>query len=169
MIILAAAYALPAPATARAGEFLREDFNSLDRWEPLLFPRIKKHSRYSIVREGDDSFLLAVSQASASGLSLRETFSIYDYPRIRWRWKAMGTYEKGNAAIKSGDDYLLRIYVVFPYDPAKVGFGEKIKYNAARIIYGEEPPPRAGLAIMNDADDTGEGSVSYIDFIEVYR
>jgi hypothetical protein len=38
-----------------------------------------------------------------------------------------------------------------------------------RRVYGEDPPPRAGLAIMNDSDGTGDGCVSYIDFIEVGR
>ena len=35
--------------------------------------------------------------------------------------------------------------------------------------FGENPPTMASLAIMNDSDDTGQSSVSYIDFIEVFR
>ena len=33
--------------------------------------------------------------------------------------------------------------------------------------FGEKPPTTASLAIMNDSDDTGQSSVSYIDFIEI--
>jgi len=39
-------------------------------------------------------------------------------------------------------------------------------YNKA---FGKSPPSTASIAIMNDSDNTGEDSVSYIDFIEVYR
>jgi hypothetical protein len=35
--------------------------------------------------------------------------------------------------------------------------------------FGVKPPEKAGIAIMNDSDNTGEQSVSYLDYIEVYR
>jgi len=33
--------------------------------------------------------------------------------------------------------------------------------------FGAQPPTRARIAVMNDADDTGDSSVSWLDFIEV--
>ncbi len=38
-----------------------------------------------------------------------------------------------------------------------------------RKAFGTEPPVEAGLAVMNDSDDTGEKSVSFMDYIEIYR
>ena len=38
-----------------------------------------------------------------------------------------------------------------------------------RRAFGSDPPHEASIVIMNDSDDTGEGSVSYLDSIEVYR
>ena len=38
-----------------------------------------------------------------------------------------------------------------------------------RKAFGTDPPSIARIAIMNDSDDTGEQSVSYIDYIEIYR
>jgi hypothetical protein len=38
-----------------------------------------------------------------------------------------------------------------------------------RKFFGEEPTSVASIAIMNDSDNTGESSVSYIDYIEVYK
>ena len=38
-----------------------------------------------------------------------------------------------------------------------------------RSAFGKEPPSIASIAIMNDSDNTGQQSVSYIDFIEVFR
>jgi hypothetical protein len=36
-----------------------------------------------------------------------------------------------------------------------------------RRAFGVDPPPMAGMAIMNDSDNTGQKSTSYVDFIEV--
>lgn len=38
-----------------------------------------------------------------------------------------------------------------------------------RRAFGEEPPAVASLAIMNDSDNTGESSISYLDYIKIYR
>lgn len=38
-----------------------------------------------------------------------------------------------------------------------------------RKAFRSEPPPRARIAIMNDSDNTGESSVSWVDYIEVYK
>lgn len=207
----------------------REDFNDLNRWKPFYFKKIEKHSSYSVESSGNETYLKAESNGSASAIIYDGRFSVYEYPQARWRWKVENVYQKGNAATKEGDDYPLRIYLIFEYDPQKAGFWEKAKYSSARLIYGEYPPhsslnyiwanrkhskpiltntytekskmiplqqgesnlgkwiiqevniledykrafggkpPRiASIAIMNDSDNTGEHSVSYLDFIEIY-
>lgn len=35
--------------------------------------------------------------------------------------------------------------------------------------FGVKPPLRARIAVMNDSDDTGESSTSYMEFIEVFK
>lgn len=35
--------------------------------------------------------------------------------------------------------------------------------------FGNKPPAVASIAIMNDSDNTGEQSISYLDYIEVYK
>jgi hypothetical protein len=42
-------------------------------------------------------------------------------------------------AIKEGDDYPARIYITFEYDRAKLSFFERIKFKAAKVLYGEYP------------------------------
>jgi hypothetical protein len=137
-------------------------------------------------------------------------------------------YQKGDEKKKSGDDYPLRIYVVFKYDSRKASVLEKAQYSAAKLIYGEypphssinyiwanktyperivptpytakaqmillqkgaglagqwvkeevnalkdyreafgsDPPAVAALAIMADADNTGEKALGFVDYIEV--
>jgi hypothetical protein len=38
-----------------------------------------------------------------------------------------------------------------------------------RKAFGKDPPRAASLAVMNDSDNTGERSVSFIDWIEIAR
>ncbi|MFB0520672.1 MAG: DUF3047 domain-containing protein [Desulfatiglandales bacterium] len=33
------------------------------------------------------------SRASASGIVFKYSFSVYEYPRVTWRWKAENVYE----------------------------------------------------------------------------
>ena len=228
-LILLCISALPQAHSEEGKSLFREDFNDLNSWKPLYFPKIENHTSYMIESNGSESYLKAESNASASAVLYKKEFNIYQYSRLRWRWKVENVYKNGDAKTKSGDDYSLRIYIVFKYDPEKAGFLEKLKYNAAKLIYGEypphsslnyiwanrehgetiitnaytekskmvllqkgdanvgkwlihdvnvledyedafgeKPPPIASIAIMNDSDNTGEKSISYLDYIEVY-
>ncbi len=129
------------PVSAQENDvFLREDFSDLEDWKPLHFKKIEEHTEYSIVKEGNESFLKAESQASASGIIFKVRFNVLEYPKVKWRWKVSNVFEKGNAKEKSGDDYPLRIYIIFKYDPENASFGQRVKYGLAKSIYGEYPP-----------------------------
>jgi len=230
LLILVIVFSCISPHAADSHVLFREEFKNLNNWEPLYFPKIKKHSSYEVISEGGRSYLKAGSDASASALIYKKTFNVYDYPRIRWRWKANNVYKKARAREKSGDDYPIRIYVMFRYYPDTANFSEKLMYAAAKALYGKyppystlnyvwasredesglitspytdrskiivlekgrekvgqwideevnilkdyreafgkDPPPTAGIAIMNDSDNTGERSVSYLEFIEVFK
>ena len=222
---------LPAQGKSGAGDILfHDDFVDLDQWKPLTFPKIEAHSTYTIEADGDGSSLRAESNASASALVHRVVFDARRFNRVRWRWRIDHVYKAGDASLKSGDDYPIRVYVMFRFDPDEASFGEKLTYGIARSFYGEypphsslnylwanraptdrimdspytdrskmiilqwgnekagqwiteevdilkdyreafgkEPPAEASIAVMNDSDNTGEGSVSHVDFIEVYR
>jgi len=115
---------------------LKEDFNTLDNWEPLTFEKIENHSTYEV----KDSVLIAKSKNSASGIKFKKNYDIYKYPVLKFKWKINNVYEKGNATTKEGDDYPIRIYVMFEYNPKKASFFEGIKYDLAKTFYGEYPP-----------------------------
>ncbi len=116
---------------------LLEEFETLDNWEPFYFPKIKKHSTYSIA---EGNILQTESRASASAIIYKKEFKVYEYPLLEWRWKVDKVYQKGDAKTKKGDDYPLRVYIVFKYDPKKAGFRKRLKYKAAKALYGEYPP-----------------------------
>lgn len=118
----------------------RDDFESLAQWEPLTFPKIPVHSIYTRVREGEASLLKAESRNSASGLVHRRRFNVYVTPRLRWRWKVEQLSDRGDPKEKAGDDYPLRVYVMFSYDPDRATLAERLTYGAAKVIYGQYPP-----------------------------
>lgn len=120
--------------------YFREEFNDLEHWKPLHFPKIKEHTKYSIERDGDEGYLKAESKASASGIIFKEEFNVFEYPKVRWRWKVSNVFIKGDAKKKSGDDYPLRVYIIFKYNPETASFGQKVKYGFAKAVYGEYPP-----------------------------
>ncbi len=117
-----------------------ERFRDLDQWKPLYFPKIAKHTVYSIESKDGEHYLRAESNASASGLLYTQTFNVYEYPKIRWSWKISNVYAKGDGRTKAGDDYPMRVYVLFEYSPEKAGAFDRIKYGIAKAIYGEYPP-----------------------------
>jgi hypothetical protein len=125
---------------AEADVLFREEFDNLAQWEPLTFPKIKVHSTYTVVKEADTSILKAESHDSASAIVCRRTFNVYQTPRLHWRWKVEKLPAGGDPREKAGDDYPIRVYVVFEYDPARATIGERLTYGAARAIYGKYPP-----------------------------
>ena len=235
LVLILSALLFSTPVVARAADgdvLLREEFTSLEAWRPLTFPKIARHSTYSIATDAAQSefWLKAESDRSASGIVWKQQYDVYQYPRLRWRWRVENVYEKGDATKKPGDDYPVRLYVMFQYDPAVASAGKRLKYGLAKAAYGEYPPdsglnyvwesrenpaeyvvspytgdvvmfirqrgaanvgrwveeeadvladyrkafgkdpPRvAGLAVMNDSDNTGEKAVSFIDWVEIVR
>jgi len=140
LIISAALLCAYATTAQESSVFLHEEFDTLDAWRPLTFPKISRHTRYSVVEDGTNRLLQAKTRASASGLILAKTFDVTRYPVLKWRWKIDAVYEKGNARRKDGDDYPIRVYVVFNYDPRRANFGTRAKYGLAKKVYGEYPP-----------------------------
>jgi hypothetical protein len=213
----------PADKSSLPSVLFREDFNTLDKWKPLKFIYILDP------QANGECYVKALSNNSASGMVWQGEFDVYEHPMIRWRWKVSNVYIKGNALQKAGDDYPMRIYVIFKYDPKDPHVKRKFKYGLAKLLYGEyppyaslnyiwanrehqerfipnpfakeammiplrsgseltgqwleeerniledyreafgeDPPAIAGLAFMNDSDNTGESSESWIDWIEIF-
>jgi hypothetical protein len=114
-------------------------------WQPLVFKKIERHTIYRLVRDDQTVVVKAVAEASASGLTRKIKIDPREYPVVQWRWKVTNILKKGDVSRKEGDDYPARIYITFEYDAAKLGFFDKIKYEAAHLLYGEYPP----LAAIN--------------------
>jgi hypothetical protein len=109
-------------------------------WKPLAFKKIEKHTTYTLVKDDNTVVIKAVAEASASGLTREIKINPKEYPIIQWRWKVSNVLKKGDVKRKDGDDYPARIYITFEYDPGKLSFFEKAKYETIRLLYGQYPP-----------------------------
>ncbi|MBU1138353.1 MAG: DUF3047 domain-containing protein [Proteobacteria bacterium] len=219
-----------APVIQAEEVFLDEQFTALERWEPFYFPKIENHSSYSAITLDGLTCLSVTSSNSASAILFKELFNVYSFPNIAWRWKVSNVFQKGDSSRKDGDDYPVRLYVMFEYDPERASFGKKLKYEIANLFYGkypphsslnyiwankkqsapfipnpysslammipvdsgqeqvgvwvehradivrdyraafgEDPPSIASIAVMGDADNTGESAQAYIDYIRIYK
>jgi Protein of unknown function (DUF3047) len=110
-----------------------------DGWKPLTFKKIPKLTKYELVREDQQVVVKAVSDSSASGLTKEVRIDPKEFPIVQWRWKVENLLKHSDATRKDGDDYPARLYITFEYDPAKVGFNKKIKFNAGRLLFGDIP------------------------------
>ncbi len=119
---------------------LYEDFFTLNNWRPLKFRNISALSSYEIV---DGGVLRASSRGSASAIIYRKNFDVYNSPVVEWRWMVENIYDKGDAVSKSGEDFPMRVYIIFEYSPEKSTVLKKLKYNFIKKIYGEYPPHSA--------------------------
>ena len=136
-----------APSLIDVGTFSAEKAGTAlpDRWKPLTFKKIERHTDYTLVKDGDTTVVKAISNASASGLIREIKINPKEYPVLQWRWNVSNILKKGDVHKKEGDDYPARIYITFEYAPKRLGLFEKAKYEAARLLYGQYPP----LAAIN--------------------
>lgn len=83
----------------------------LTGWSDKVF---KGKTSYSLASEDGISILKAHSVKAASGLIKKVSIDSKKYPVLRWSWKISHTLKKEDISKKSGDDFVARVYVVFP-------------------------------------------------------
>jgi len=126
---------------------LREDFNDLLNWKDIYVAAKKPRTKYQILNDGDNNLLKIHSNKSASGLLFDIVFNPHEHPILRWRWKVDSVIENADGRQKSGDDYPVRIFILFAYDHANISFWQKLKNIAFKFTYGYEPP-QSGLIFV---------------------
>jgi len=84
-----------APSFIDVGEFSKERIENKtpSHWKPLTFKNIERHTTYTLAKDGEDTVLKAVSEASASGLTRRSRSIQSNIPsfcgdgRLKTFWK----------------------------------------------------------------------------------
>jgi len=125
----AAAQELPIAAPGTAG------------WQPLAFPKIERHTRYTTAHEDGAGVLHAESECSASGLlhALRDV-ALERTPLLRWRWRVDEDLAPADERSKSGDDFAARVYVTFAFEPEHASLLERAARRLGAAVYGEQMP-----------------------------
>src|SRR4030043_1042485 len=135
MLLIFPFYATSQPQSfIEVGTFSTEkvENNIPSNWKPLTFKKIERHTTYSLVKDEGTIVVKAVSESSASGLVREIKIDPKEYPIVQWRWEVENVLKKGNVHIKEGDDYPARPYITFEYDPSRLGFFEKVKFEVVK-------------------------------------
>jgi len=118
-------------------------------WSTISFRNAARRTQYSLVDEEDHAVVHAHAEASASGLSYALRVDAKAFPILRWRWKIAHVLERGDIARKQGDDYPARVYVTFELDRNRASLSERMRHQAARILFGDDLPG-SGLCYVWD-------------------
>ncbi len=122
-------------------------------WRQVQIPKIAA-TQYSIVMDtGSDTqahVLQADSSNAASSLLAAVNVDLKITPILQWRWRTATVLKNGNVASKAGDDYPLRVYVVFDVPLESLPFGTRTKIRMARSLFGADVPV-AALCYVWDA------------------
>jgi hypothetical protein len=89
------------------GRFSQNDMNG---WEKKIF---SNETRYQLVSEAPGVVLHAESDGTASGLVRRIDIDLEKTPYLHWSWKVNNILHGNDERSRAGDDYPVRIYVVF--------------------------------------------------------
>lgn len=108
---LAALTLSPMNSFAEEIQVSRFGADGLAGWESKSFKGV---TEYRLVKEEGRVVVKAVSHAAASGLIRKLRFDPSKYRYLRWSWKIAHTVKGGDEKSKAGDDYAVRVYVLFP-------------------------------------------------------
>ncbi len=111
-------------------------------WKPWILKNVKRRTAYHLVEDSGPA-VIALADASASGLMRSVTIDPKAYPVVQWRWKVAAILEKADVSRKENNDSPARLYVGFAYDLNKVPVTERLKYWVARRRYSDSLPLRA--------------------------
>ena len=139
-------------------EFNPEKYNKDtedNKWEKLTLPK-KDHTEYTLITDGDEPHIKAVSNNSASGWKYKVDIDPKEYPIIEWRWKVDGVLKEGDMTEKDGDDYAARIYITYEYSRKDLPLGERIKYGSMKTFTDFDIPLRSMNYVWANVVDTGK-------------
>jgi hypothetical protein len=84
--------------------------NDMSGWDKQIF---SKETDYQLASEAPGVVLRAESEGAGSGLVRRIEIDLEKTPYLHWSWKAGNILHGNDEHSRAGDDYPVRIYVVF--------------------------------------------------------
>ena len=109
-------------------------------WNFYRIAPFKKNTVYRLENYQGKTVLSASSKTSASGLAVklrpRQATNLW----LQWEWKALNPIANADNVEGSADDAPLRILVAFDGNKSKLPLKEKMTFEMAHLISGQEMP-----------------------------
>ena len=109
-------------------------------WNFYRIAPYKKNTVYRLENYQGRTVLSANSQTSASGLAVKLRPRQANNLWLKWEWKATGAMPAADNANGYQDDAPLRILVAFDGNKSKLPLKEKMNFEMATLISGQEMP-----------------------------
>jgi hypothetical protein len=100
----------------------------------------KKNTVYRLENYQGRTVLSANSKTSASGLAVKLRPRQANNLWLQWEWKALSAIPEADNAERYHDDAPLRILVAFDGNKSKLSLKEKMNFEMANLISGQEMP-----------------------------
>ena len=109
-------------------------------WNFYRIAPYKKSTAYRLENYQGKTVLSASSKTSASGLAVKLRPRQANNLWLQWEWKALGALPEADNAEGVHDDAPLRILVAFDGNKSKLPLKEKMTFEMANLISGQEMP-----------------------------
>ena len=109
-------------------------------WNFYRIAPYKKNTVYRLENYQGKTVLSANSKTSASGLAVKLRPRQANNLWLQWEWKALSAIPEADNAERYHDDAPLRILVAFDGNKSKLPLKEKMNFEMANLISGQEIP-----------------------------
>jgi hypothetical protein len=109
-------------------------------WNFYRIAPYKKNTVYRLESYQGRTVLSASSKTSASGLAVKLRPRQANNLWLQWEWKALSAIPEADNAERYNDDAPLRILVAFDGNKSKLPLKEKMNFEMANLISGQEMP-----------------------------
>ena len=109
-------------------------------WNFYRIAPYKKNTIYRLENYQGRTVLSANSKTSASGLAVKLRPRQANNLWLQWEWKALSAIAEADNAERYHDDAPLRILVAFDGNKSKLSLKEKMNFEMANLISGQEMP-----------------------------
>lgn len=94
-------------------KFTFDNVKALDKWKKMI---VSREVKYSLIKQGDEGYIRALSEKACSSLYYRVGFKLKDYPFLKWKWRILQFPDISKAQTEEEkNDYAARVYVIFPF------------------------------------------------------
>lgn len=152
ILLLVSAHVEASDNELHLGRFSAGDMTG---WKEQTIGLLKPKTSYALIKDNDKQVLIARSKKSASGQIYTLKLDTKEYQTLKWSWKIDHTIKKGDERSKDGDDFAVRLYVLFPR-------GFFLKTRAICYVWANKLPKGEHVAspftpnVITVAEDSGE-------------